>query len=93
MISILMLKLCGESIFGPLNMIFKTYLNTGKFPLEWKKGNVVPIRKIDDKRNVKNYSPVSHLAICGKIFESLIYNVMYDFFSENNFPFSKSVRI
>ena len=88
-----MLKLCGGSFFGPLNMIFKTYLNKGKFSLEWKKGNVVPIHKIDDKKNVKNYRPVSHLAICGKIFESLIYNLMYDFLSENNFPFSKSVRI
>ena len=41
MISICMLKLCGEAIFRPLNIIFKTCLNTGKFPLEWKKGNVV----------------------------------------------------
>ena len=27
----------------------KTCLNTGKFPSEWKKGNVVPIHKKDDK--------------------------------------------
>ena len=38
----------------------------------------------DDKQNVKNYRPVSLLPICGKIFESLIYNVMYDFLTENN---------
>ena len=84
MISIRMLKLCGEAICRPLNIIFKTCLNTGKFPSEWKKGNVVPIHKKDDKQNVKNYRPVSLLPICGKIFESLIYNVMYDFLTENN---------
>ena len=86
MISIRMLKLCGEAICRPLNIIFKTYLNTGKFkfPSEWKKGNVVPIHKKDDKQNVKNYRPVSLLPICGKIFERLIDNLMYDFLTEND---------
>ena len=46
MICILMLKICGEAIIcKPLNIIFKTCLNTGKFLSEWKKGNVVPIHK------------------------------------------------
>ena len=59
MISIPMLKLCGEAICRPRN-IFKTCLNTGKFPSEWKKGNFVPIHKKDDKGNVKNFHPVSY---------------------------------
>ena len=79
-----MLKLCDEAICKPLNIIFKTYLNTGKFPSEWKKGNVVSIHKEDDKRNVKNYRIASLLPICGKIFERLIYNVMYGLLSDNN---------
>ena len=74
MISICMLKLCGEAICRPLNIIFKTKLNTGKFSLEWKKGNVA-IHKKDDKQNVKNYSLVSLLPICSKIIERLVYNV------------------
>ena len=36
------------------------------------------------KQNVKNYRPVSLLPIHGKIFERLIYNVMYDFLTEND---------
>ena len=36
-ISIRMLKICGDSICRPINIIFNTYLGTGKFPLEWKK--------------------------------------------------------
>ena len=67
MFSIQMLKLCGEAIFRLLNIIFITCFNTGKFPLEWKKGNFVSIHKKDDKRNVKNYRPVSLLPICSKI--------------------------
>ena len=40
--------------------------------------------KKDDKRNVKHYRHVSLLPICGKIFERLIHNAMYDFLSDNN---------
>ena len=71
MIGIRILKLCGEA-------------NTGSFPSEWKKGHVVTIHKKDDKRNVKNYHPVSLLPMCGKTFECLINDVMYDFLSDNN---------
>ena len=84
MIPIRMLKLCGETICRPLNIIFKMCLNTGKFPSECKKGNVVPIHRKDDKQNVKNYRPVSLLPICDKIFERLIYNIMYNFLTEND---------
>ena len=45
MISIPMVKLCGEAICRPLNIIFRLFLNTNKFPSEWKKGSVVPIHK------------------------------------------------
>ena len=83
-ISICMLKLCGEAISSLLNIIFKTCLNTGKFPSEGRKGNVIQKHKKDDKQNVKNYRPASLLFVCGKIFQSLIYNVMYNFFSDKS---------
>ena len=59
-------------------------MRTGKFPLEWKKANIVPIHKKGDKQAVKNYRPVSLLPICGKIFERLLYNEMLNFFLEND---------
>ena len=37
MISIRMLKLCDDSICKPLEILFKTCLQNGRFPLEWKK--------------------------------------------------------
>ena len=43
MISIRMLKLCGDSIFEPLEIIFKPSLRNGRSPLEKEKANVVPI--------------------------------------------------
>ena len=64
-------------------MIFKQALLTGVFPSEWKKENIVHIHKKGDKQNIKNYRPVSLLLICGKIFERLIFNEIFIYFSAN----------
>ena len=42
-ISIRMLKICESSICKPLEIILKSCLESGIFPLEWKKANVVPV--------------------------------------------------
>ena len=83
-ISICMTKICSKSICKPLQFIFRQCIDTGSFPLEWKKVNVVPVHKKVDKQCLKNYGPVSLLPICGKIFERLIFNEMFRFLSENN---------
>ena len=62
-ISIRMLKICGSSIYKPLEIIFKQGIETGFFPSEWKKANVVPIHKKGDKQTLENYRPVSLLPI------------------------------
>ena len=56
-ISRCMLKICGLSIYRPLEIIFKRALSTGLFPSEWKKGNIVPIHKIADKQVLKKLAP------------------------------------
>ena len=43
MISTRMLKLCGNSTWRPLQIIFKKCLKEGILPDEWKKVNIVPI--------------------------------------------------
>ena len=65
-ISIRMPQLCGNSICKPLELIFQQAMESGSFPSEWNKGNVVPIYKKDDKQCLKNYRPISLLPICGK---------------------------
>ena len=44
-ISIRILKIFGKSICKPLELIFRNCLAAGKFPLIWKKANVIPIHK------------------------------------------------
>ena len=36
---------CGGAITFPLKLIFKSMINGGVFPDEWKKSNVVPFHK------------------------------------------------
>ena len=45
---------------------------------------VVPVHKKSDKKILKNNQPVSLLPICGKVFERLIYNNLFEYFIENN---------
>ena len=66
-ISIRMLKICGSFIYKPLELIFKECIETGVFPCEWKKANIVPIHKKGDKQTPANYRPVSLLPNCEKI--------------------------
>ena len=78
-ISIRMLKICGNSIYKPLEIIFRQALLTGMYPPDWKKGNIVPVQKKRDKQNIKNYRPVSLLRICG-----IIFNKTFRIFVSNN---------
>ena len=82
----------------PLELIFKSCLENEKFPIEWKKANVVPVYKRNNKQLIENYRPISLLPVCGKILERLIYNKMFEFFtgneiiSQNQPGFSESIR-
>ena len=49
-----MVKICNNSICKPLRLIFQFCLESGKFPSELKKMNVVSIHKKGDKKKIKN---------------------------------------
>ena len=78
-ISIRMLKICDLAIIKPLSIIFRICLNHSMFPDLWKKSNICPIHKKGNKQIINNYRPVSLLPICGKIFERLIFNSLFEY--------------
>ena len=82
-LSIKMIKFCEESITIPFKIIFEESLKCGVFPEIWKKVNVVPVHKKEDKTLVKNYRPISLLPIFSKIFERVIYNSIFNYFISN----------
>ena len=82
-LSIKVIKVCEESITIPLKILFDESLKCGVFPEIWKKANVVPVNKIEDKTLVKNYRPISLLPIFSKIFERVIFNSIFNYFISN----------
>ena len=79
-----MLLFCDSTLVKPLSIIFKNILQTSVYPDLWKQANVTPIFKKEDKQLVKNYRPISLLPICGKLFEKIIFNHLYDYLNMNN---------
>ena len=50
----------------------------------WKKSNIIPVHKTNDKELVENYRPISLLPIFGKTFEKSIFNRIYNFLLEDS---------
>ena len=71
MISIRIVKTCDDSICKPLKLIFQSSLESGKFPSEWKKANVVPIDTKSDKQILKNCWPIYYFLLLGKFLRGL----------------------
>ena len=72
------------SILSPyLEEIFNFSIRTGVFPNELKIGKVTPIFKSGEKEDLNNYRPISVLPTIARVFEKLLYNQLYKFFTEN----------
>ena len=54
-ISIRMIKLCATLISKPLSILLRNCFENQYFPKEWKKANIVPVHKKNDKQLIKNY--------------------------------------
>ena len=80
-ISIRMIKSCDKSLLKPLILLFKNSFQLSCYPDIWKTPNIIPAHKKSDKQLVNNYQPISLLPICGKIFEKIIFNKIYNFYN------------
>lgn len=95
-IPIRLLKHSSKVICPVLEKLYNKCITDGVFPDELKIGRVSPIYKKSDEELMENYRPVSTLPVFGKIFEKLIYNRLYSFFTsqnvinQNQFGFRKS---
>ena len=72
-----------KEIVLPLQLLFKSVLEEGIFPEDWKKSNVVPVHKKESKNLTKYYRPISLCPIFSKIFERLIFNSLFSYFMQN----------
>ena len=67
-----------------LTDLFNTSLLHCTVPDIWKKANVSPVHKKDDKSSVDNYRPISLLSSVGKTMEKLIHKHVHNYLLQNN---------
>lgn len=87
-----MINICDASIPKSPELIFRSRFENRKFPTEQKKANVIPAQKKENKQNLENYRSISLLPVTGKIFVRILYNKIYDFFTENNLIYRNQSR-
>ena len=92
-ISISMIKICGKSLLKPLIHLFKNSSQSSCYPDIWKRCNIIPAHKKSDKQLVNNDRPISLLPICGKIFEKMIFNKIYNFLFQESLLNSNLERL
>ena len=91
-ISIRMLKICGFSIYKPLEMIFEKCSEIGVFPSEWKKANIVYTHKKRRQTNTRKLPFSVTVTYLWKILKRLMFNETFNFFIEKKTYFIELVR-
>ena len=89
-ISLKHVKLIKSELVAPLAVITNQILKTGTFPNELKVAKVIPIFKKGDKTHISNYRPISLLPVFSKVIERVIYNQLYNYFT-NHTPICSSI--
>ena len=77
------LKIGSNVLVVPLTYIVNSSITTGKYPSLWKIAKVIAVHKKGDKKLLKNYRPVSLLAVAGMILEKIVALQIEEFFENN----------
>lgn len=89
-----LIKTCAHGIASSFSRFINISFSKGIFPSAWKKANVIPIFKKDDRQSKENYRPVSLLISISKICEKIVFIRLYNFLLEIHFlnPFQSGFR-
>ena len=74
----------AKSVAPSLSVLFQNSYDTGIVPSDWKRPNITPIYKKNDKKDLENYFLVSLTTILYKIMESVIKEHLLKYLEDNN---------
>ena len=75
-ISIRMIKICDKSLLKPLTVLFRNSIKSSCYPDIWKKSNIIPVHKKNNKQLVENYRPISLLPILVK-YSKILFSIEF----------------
>ena len=78
------LRELSDVLAEPLAAIFRTSLNEGILPHQWKSANITPLFKKGNKSDPGNYRPVSLTSIPCKMMEKIIRESIFKHLEEHN---------
>ena len=79
-----LLKIAADVVAPSLTCIFNQSLLTGIYPSDWKLAKVTPIFKAGSKTDLNNYLPISVIPAVDKIFETIIFDQLYNYLNVND---------
>ena len=83
-----LLKYVKHELAHPLKLIINQSFEHAIFPELLKIAKVTPLHKKNNDQIFDNYRPISVLPSVSKVFERIMYNQIYDFFSANKIFFT-----
>ena len=83
LISVSFIKLCLPALLPALDHLFNFSLQNSIFPSTWKMANILPIPKVRNPKEAKDYRPISILCVLGKALEKVVHKQVSEFLSVN----------
>ena len=87
-ISACFIKRMLDTITPSLTHIINQSLSTGIFPDRLKIAKVIPLFKKGDEHILDNYRPISLLPASSKVFAKIVFNQLYQYFTDNDLIFT-----
>ncbi len=78
------LKELATELAPALTSLYNQSITAGVVPVDWKKANISPIFKKDDKHQASNYRPVSLTCVCSKLLEHIIVSHLMNHLEKNH---------
>jgi len=79
------IKICAEGIYKSFTDFINLSFKKVSYPMEWKRANVIPLYKKDNRSSITNYRPVSLLPSLSKICEKVVFLRLYSYLNGIDF--------